>query len=119
MQSSVNDGLSPSSHHVTQSQLTDIDTVSHQHDGKTLKLGTWNVRGCNDLKKREGIDNLLHSLNLDFVAIQETKPRDNPYLNNGIEKIGICIPKVEFIQKVSEMCEFPIALTSANRSIID
>lgn len=50
------------------------------------------------------------------IVLQKSKYLDNPYLNNGIEKIGIRIPKFEFIQKVSEMCEFPIALTSANRS---
>lgn len=50
------------------------------------------------------------------IVLKRSKNLDNPYLNNGIEKIGIRIPKFEFIQKVSEMCEFPIALTSANRS---
>lgn len=50
------------------------------------------------------------------IVLKRSKNLDNPYLNNGIERIGIRIPKFEFIQKVSEMCEFPIALTSANRS---
>ncbi len=50
------------------------------------------------------------------IVLKRSKNLDNPYLNNGIEKIGIRIPKFEFIQNVSEMCEFPIALTSANRS---
>jgi len=50
------------------------------------------------------------------IVLKRSKNLDNPYLNNGIEKIGIRIPKFDFIQKVSEICEFPIALTSANRS---
>lgn len=50
------------------------------------------------------------------IVLRRSKNLDNPYLNHGIEKIGIRIPKFDFIQKVSEMCEFPIALTSANRS---
>ncbi|KAJ6643103.1 YrdC domain-containing protein, mitochondrial [Pseudolycoriella hygida] len=50
------------------------------------------------------------------IVLRRSKNLDNPYLNNGIEKIGIRIPKFEFIQRVSEVCEFPIALTSANRS---
>lgn len=50
------------------------------------------------------------------IVLKRSKNLDNPYLNNGIEKIGIRIPKFDFIQNVSEMCAFPIALTSANRS---
>lgn len=50
------------------------------------------------------------------IVLKRSKNLDNPYLNNGIEKIGIRIPNFDFIQKVSEICEFPIALTSANRS---
>lgn len=50
------------------------------------------------------------------IVLKRSKNLDNPYLNHGIEKIGIRIPKFEFIQNVSEICEFPIALTSANRS---
>jgi len=50
------------------------------------------------------------------IVLRRSKNLDNPYLNHGIEKIGIRIPKFEFIQKVSEICEFPVALTSANRS---
>lgn len=50
------------------------------------------------------------------IVLRRSKNLDNPYLNNGIEKIGIRIPKFEFIQNVSSLCGFPVALTSANRS---
>jgi tRNA threonylcarbamoyl adenosine modification protein (Sua5/YciO/YrdC/YwlC family) len=41
---------------------------------------------------------------------------NNPYLNPGVEKIGIRIPDFDFIRNVSKQFNFPIALTSANSS---
>lgn len=40
----------------------------------------------------------------------------NPYLNNGIEKIGIRIPDFNFIRDVCREFQQPMALTSANKS---
>lgn len=40
----------------------------------------------------------------------------NPFLNPGVHKIGIRIPDYEFIQEIAKCCEFPIALSSANKS---
>lgn len=50
------------------------------------------------------------------LVLDRTKHLNNPYLNPGVEKIGIRIPAYEFIQKVSTKFVEPIALTSANRS---
>lgn len=50
------------------------------------------------------------------IILNKSKYLNNPFLNNGIQKIGLRIPDSEFIQKVSTKFIEPIALTSANRS---
>lgn len=50
------------------------------------------------------------------IVLGKSKYLDNPYLNKGVPTIGIRIPDFDFIREVSRCCEFPIALTSANRS---
>lgn len=63
-------------------------------------------------------DELLHRLLPGAVTIilNKSKYLNNPFLNNGIRKIGLRIPDYEFIQNVSAEFVDPIALTSANRS---
>lgn len=63
-------------------------------------------------------DDLLGRLLPGAVTIILNKSRhlNNPFLNNGIRKIGLRIPDYEFIQKVSSKFVEPIALTSANKS---
>lgn len=50
------------------------------------------------------------------IILNKSKHLNNPFLNNGIRKIGLRIPDNQFIQNVSEKFMAPIALTSANRS---
>lgn len=50
------------------------------------------------------------------IVLNRSAHLDNPYLNRGVSKIGIRIPDFTFIQEVSRVYGFPIALTSANRS---
>lgn len=50
------------------------------------------------------------------IILNKSKHLSNPFLNNGIEKIGLRIPDSEFIQNVSARFVAPIALTSANKS---
>lgn len=63
-------------------------------------------------------DGLLARLLPGAVTIILTKSEhlSNPFLNNGIQKIGLRIPDYEFIQRVSAKFVEPIALTSANKS---
>lgn len=63
-------------------------------------------------------DGLLHRLLPGAVTIilNKSKYLNNPFLNNGIPKIGLRIPDYEFIQNVSAKFVDPIALTSANKS---
>lgn len=50
------------------------------------------------------------------IILTKSKHLNNPFLNNGIQKIGLRIPDYDFIQQVSAKFVEPIALTSANRS---
>ncbi|XP_031620492.1 yrdC domain-containing protein, mitochondrial [Contarinia nasturtii] len=50
------------------------------------------------------------------IILHKSKYLNNPFLNNGIKKIGLRIPDSEFIQKISTKFIEPIALTSANKS---
>ncbi|XP_049879588.1 threonylcarbamoyl-AMP synthase [Pectinophora gossypiella] len=63
-------------------------------------------------------DDLLYSLLPGPVTIvlEKTKHLDNPYLNPHTTKIGIRIPKHDFINKVTKIFDMPLALTSANFS---
>lgn len=63
-------------------------------------------------------DDLLHQLLPGPVTLVLHKSQylHNPFLNPGVSKIGIRIPDYPFIQNIAKCCEFPIALSSANRS---
>jgi tRNA threonylcarbamoyl adenosine modification protein (Sua5/YciO/YrdC/YwlC family) len=50
------------------------------------------------------------------LVLRKSQHLDNPYLNPGVEKIGIRIPAFDFIRNVSKRFNLPIALTSANSS---
>lgn len=50
------------------------------------------------------------------IILTKSKHLNNPFLNNGIQKIGLRIPDYDFIQQVSSKFVEPIALTSANKS---
>lgn len=51
------------------------------------------------------------------LVLYKSQYLNNPFLNPGVAKIGIRIPNYSFIQNITKCCkEFPIALTSANKS---
>lgn len=50
------------------------------------------------------------------IVLNKSVYLNNPYLNNGIEKIGIRIPDFNFIRNVCRNFSQPMALTSANKS---
>lgn len=51
------------------------------------------------------------------IVVEKSANLDNQYLNGGISKIGIRIPKFAFIQNLCHKLDnIPLALTSANRS---
>ncbi|XP_058054760.1 threonylcarbamoyl-AMP synthase [Anopheles bellator] len=50
------------------------------------------------------------------IVVRKSSHLDNPFLNPGVEKIGIRIPDFKFIRDVSRAFRYPIALTSANKS---
>lgn len=50
------------------------------------------------------------------IVLHKSSKLDNPYLNPGVAKIAIRIPDHMFIQQVSSAFNYPIALTSANKS---
>lgn len=50
------------------------------------------------------------------IILKKTENLNNPYLNPGINKIGIRIPDFEFIRQICRHFQSPIALTSANKS---
>lgn len=76
----------------------------------------WDVRKWGNADHLK--DNLLHSLlpGPVTVVLEKTKLLDNPYLNPSTNKIGIRIPKHNFINAVTRALDLPVALTSANFS---
>ncbi|KAI5642615.1 telomere recombination domain-containing protein [Phthorimaea operculella] len=50
------------------------------------------------------------------IVLERSTNLDNPYLNPMTSKIGIRIPKHDFINQVTEIFNMPLALTSANFS---
>lgn len=50
------------------------------------------------------------------IVVRKSANLDNPFLNPGVEKIGIRIPDFDFIREVSRAFRYPVALTSANKS---
>ncbi|KAJ2940321.1 hypothetical protein O0L34_g11904 [Tuta absoluta] len=50
------------------------------------------------------------------IVLERSPNLDNPFLNPMTTKIGIRIPKHDFINKVTEIFNMPLALTSANFS---
>lgn len=50
------------------------------------------------------------------IVLNKSEFLNNPYLNNGIQRIGIRIPDFNFIRDVCREFSQPIALTSANKS---
>jgi tRNA threonylcarbamoyl adenosine modification protein (Sua5/YciO/YrdC/YwlC family) len=50
------------------------------------------------------------------IVLNKSIHLNNPYLNNGIERIGIRIPDFNFIRDVCREFSQPMALTSANKS---
>lgn len=63
-------------------------------------------------------DSLLNSLlpGPVTVVLERTKYLDNPMLNPMTTKIGIRIPKHNFMNQVTKVFDMPVALTSANFS---
>lgn len=50
------------------------------------------------------------------IVLRKSSHLNNPYLNPGLEKIGIRIPDFDFIRDICREFKSPIALTSANSS---
>lgn len=50
------------------------------------------------------------------IVVRKSAYLDNPFLNPGVEKIGVRIPDFDFIRDVSREFRYPVALTSANKS---
>lgn len=50
------------------------------------------------------------------IVLKKSRHLDNPFLNPGVDKIGIRIPDFNFIRELCRELRQPIALTSANRS---
>lgn len=50
------------------------------------------------------------------ICLQKSKYLNNPFLNPGVQQIGIRIPDFTFIRDVCREFKQPVALTSANRS---
>lgn len=50
------------------------------------------------------------------IVVYKSKYLNNPFLNPGVDKIGIRIPDFDFIRNISRSFKYPIALTSANKS---
>ena len=50
------------------------------------------------------------------IVLRKTDNLNNPFLNPGINKIGIRIPDFAFIRQICRHFQSPIALTSANKS---
>lgn len=50
------------------------------------------------------------------IVLNKSVHLNNPYLNHGIEKIGVRIPDFDFIRDVCRIFSQPMALTSANKS---
>lgn len=50
------------------------------------------------------------------IVVFKSKHLNNPYLNPGLDKIGIRVPKFDFIRNVTKQFKAPMALTSANLS---
>uniref|UniRef100_A0A1Q3F4A0 Threonylcarbamoyl-AMP synthase n=1 Tax=Culex tarsalis TaxID=7177 RepID=A0A1Q3F4A0_CULTA len=50
------------------------------------------------------------------IVVYKSHHLDNPYLNPGVDKIGIRVPKFDFIRNVTKQFKAPMALTSANLS---
>lgn len=63
-------------------------------------------------------DNLLNTLlpGPITIVLERTSLLNNPFLNPQTSKIGIRIPKHDFMNKVTELFDMPVALTSANFS---
>lgn len=63
-------------------------------------------------------DELLHKLlpGPVTVVLEKTNLLNNPFLNPQTTKIGIRIPKREFVNNVTRLFDMPVALTSANFS---
>lgn len=50
------------------------------------------------------------------IVLEKSVHLNNPFLNPGVDKIGIRIPDFKFIRDVCRKLKQPMALTSANRS---
>uniref|UniRef100_A0A1L8DHN9 Threonylcarbamoyl-AMP synthase n=1 Tax=Nyssomyia neivai TaxID=330878 RepID=A0A1L8DHN9_9DIPT len=78
------------------------------------EIDDFQLWGCTEYLPREMLQQLLPGA---VTLVVDKSPRlANPYLNPGIQRIGIRIPDAAFIRDISRAFRMPIALTSANRS---
>ena len=80
------------------------------------------VSDLNDLKQWGEADHLSMNLLKKLlpgpvtIVLRKSKYLNNPFLNQGLPKIGVRIPDFNFIRDVCRLFNQPMALTSANRS---
>lgn len=61
-----------STQNLNSTPIVPVSITSHQSSWPNLRVGTWNVRGCNNYEKRKKMDEYLSITRFDVVAIQET-----------------------------------------------
>lgn len=94
--------------------------IKARDDSKPVAICVADLKGFRYWGKAEHLSDDL--LNILFpgpvtIVVEKSENLDNPYLNAGITKIGIRIPKFPFIQNLCQkLNNRPLALTSANRS---
>ncbi|XP_041972060.1 yrdC domain-containing protein, mitochondrial [Aricia agestis] len=94
-------------------------SIKGRDAAKPVAICVSNISDVRKWGKAEHLqDDLLHSLLPGPVTLvlEKTKYLDNPYLNPQTRKIGIRIPKHEFMNQLTQMLDKPVALTSANFS---
>lgn len=62
-----------SSQQMAKSASIDLSITAHSPNWPNIKIGTWNVRGCNEEVKRRNMDEYISMRCFDLVAVQETK----------------------------------------------
>lgn len=94
-------------------------TIKGRDSAKPVAVCVTNIT---DVRKWGEADHLTDSLLNNLlpgpvtVVLRKTKLLDNPFLNPATTKIGIRIPKHNFINTVTKIFDMPVALTSANFS---
>lgn len=62
-----------SSQNLTSNSQLALSITAHRSTWPSIRIGTWNVRGCNDREIRKSMDEYLSMQSFDIIAVQETK----------------------------------------------